>query len=335
MQTWESAAQTAFDASEPYTLECFGDYASGLNENVTIDGWTQPTPTNNLTIKAAAGEEHNGVLGAGFYLTQVGGASVCMAPYLDNMVIQDIGFLKTNNGVVALLTKFSAQDNLLVERCWGIETANNSTTQILRFRNLTNSVVRNCIALYGGNACFIVGENVTALSVENCTAVGQSTHSVPTVDGFTVSTQTTLKNCVAITTTGDDYNGTANAASTNNASEDITAPGANPVTGILTTDFVSYTDDITGDYTPASGGNLDGAGADLSGDFTDDITGATRSVPWEIGAYEIAAAALTFSLSPDSGPLPAGLSVNATTGNIEGTPTESGTFPNIIIRGSE
>ena len=42
-----------------------------------------------------------------------------------------------------------------------------------------------------------------------------------------------------------------------------------------------------------------------------------------------------YAVSPDSSPLPAGLSVNATTGNIEGTPTESGSFPNIIIRGSE
>jgi hypothetical protein len=42
-----------------------------------------------------------------------------------------------------------------------------------------------------------------------------------------------------------------------------------------------------------------------------------------------------YAISPDSSPLPAGLSVNATTGNVEGTPTESGTFTNIIIRGSD
>ena len=45
--------------------------------------------------------------------------------------------------------------------------------------------------------------------------------------------------------------------------------------------------------------------------------------------------ASSYALSPDSGPLPAGLSVNATTGDIEGTPTESGTFAGVIVRGSE
>jgi hypothetical protein len=43
--------------------------------------------------------------------------------------------------------------------------------------------------------------------------------------------------------------------------------------------------------------------------------------------------ATTYALSPDSDALPTGLTVNATTGNIEGTPTEVATR-NIIIRGS-
>ena len=43
----------------------------------------------------------------------------------------------------------------------------------------------------------------------------------------------------------------------------------------------------------------------------------------------------SYALSPDSDPLPAGLIVNPTTGNIEGTPTESGTFTDIKVRGSE
>jgi hypothetical protein len=47
--------------------------------------------------------------------------------------------------------------------------------------------------------------------------------------------------------------------------------------------------------------------------------------------------ATSYALSPDSDPLPAGLSVNATTGNIEGTPDagSAGSYTNIIVRGSE
>jgi hypothetical protein len=44
--------------------------------------------------------------------------------------------------------------------------------------------------------------------------------------------------------------------------------------------------------------------------------------------------ATSYALSLDSDALPVGLSVNAVTGNIEGTPTETGTFSNIIIKGS-
>jgi hypothetical protein len=42
---------------------------------------------------------------------------------------------------------------------------------------------------------------------------------------------------------------------------------------------------------------------------------------------------LTFTLQ--SGTLPAGMSINATTGDPEGTPTEAGSFPGIIIRGDD
>lgn len=44
--------------------------------------------------------------------------------------------------------------------------------------------------------------------------------------------------------------------------------------------------DTSNDYSLQSGSPAIGAGTDLSATFTDDITGATRSAPWDIGAYE-------------------------------------------------
>jgi hypothetical protein len=369
--TWEAAAQAAFDVTEPYTLECFGDFVGGLNETVTIDGWTQPTPTNNLTIKAAAGEEHNGVLGAGFYLFYDTGFDIVMNVYIDNVTIQDIGF-KLNS------TQFSSffglnSTNLLIERCWAWHTTTVSSARVgFDFLDTVNLVCRNCLALYPGFAGFRT-RGATNAVLENCTAIGSSLTN--SGEGYASdNNQTTLINCAAYNHFVNQWSGTYNAASDSNIGQ-FAPPGTNAVSGLGAADFVNFTEDgTTVDANPAPGGLLDGAnnpGADLSGTFTDDITGGTRTLPWERGAYDIIAGGVTFdgpdivaqtgtenqvftfdengegtvasrftgatgyAVSPDSSPLPAGLTVNATTGNIEGTPTESGTFSNIIIRGSE
>lgn len=53
-----------------------------------------------------------------------------------------------------------------------------------------------------------------------------------------------------------------------------------------------------------------GAGADLSASFADDITGATRSAPWDIGAYEFDGS------EPPPPPTPYATAVSATVGTL-------------------
>ncbi len=54
------------------------------------------------------------------------------------------------------------------------------------------------------------------------------------------------------------------------------------VTGTTTT----FNSAATGDFSLVAGGYAVGAGADMSGAFTTDILGNTRTVPWDIGAYK-------------------------------------------------
>ena len=106
-----------------------------------------------------------------------------------------------------------------------------------------------------------------------------------------------------------------------------------PLTGAVTS--ADFEDFAGGNYIPAVGGKLDGTGTDLSGDFTTDIANIDRTDPWTIGAYAIpSGVTVTYALSPDSGPLPAGVTIDPATGNLVGTPTEPGTFANVIVRGT-
>ena len=80
--------------------------------------------------------------------------------------------------------------------------------------------------------------------------------------------------------------GTLTFNSSNNASSDLTADdfgGADHLLSRVSSDeFVS----ITSDFRFKSGNTIDGAGYDLSGTFTDDAYGNTRSNPFSIGAYD-------------------------------------------------
>jgi hypothetical protein len=65
-------------------------------------------------------------------------------------------------------------------------------------------------------------------------------------------------------------------------------------------------------------------------DFTLTTNPTAPLLGWALAIGQGSGAPLTYALSPDSDALPTGLTVNATTGNIEGTPTEVATR-NIII----
>ena len=61
-----------------------------------------------------------------------------------------------------------------------------------------------------------------------------------------------------------------------------------------------FEDYANGDLRLKAGSALIGAGTDLSADFTTDITGATRTIPWDIGAFEYSAGGGGGSINTDT-----------------------------------
>jgi hypothetical protein len=340
LSSWEAAQQTDLvTPGDTAVVECYaGDYGEGatggLNNAVTIGGWTS-SDTNSITVRAAAGHECTGPVDSGFYLHNSVGS-------LATIYINDLGVFVERIGVKSRTDTPTAS---CITYGSGGGGGTGAVTGCTIEANITGTGVGNA-ALYGSFTatafinCLVYSATsgwtgmYTTGQVYGCTLIGTNFTGIGIQEHGT--TCDIRDNVIYGFTAGDlDFStGGYAAASSNVATGDSTGVSiTNGIGGVVEADFVDF---ANRDYTPATGNALDSdinPGVTLP-ELTVDITGATRNDPPEMGAYEIQAAALTFSLSPDSGPLPAGLSVNATTGNIEGTPTESGTFPNIIIRGS-
>jgi len=248
---------------------------------VTFNGYTC-SAAYNITVRAAPGHEHGGVQGAGYKLS----ASNPLTLWEEYAVVQDIEVESTETGVTYAIYVRYRNDQVL-ERCiFSTESTTNIGSETVYIFD-DNVIVRNCL-IFTGPAVGLKVDSGTGCSIENNTIVG--TGATTPYGGIAATTVGLLvKNTVYFgPTTFKDYyvDGGGNsfsASCTNNASTDTSAEGSSPQTGISSTDFVASG---SGDYTPASGGKLDGNGANLSADFTDDITGATRT-QWDIGAFGV------------------------------------------------
>ena len=178
MITWETAKQGTL--SEPEILECFkgttvndGWQADGsLQESVSVADWVT-TPTNNIIIRAAAGENHGGVPGVGFRL--VGDFTTALSCTVDNTVIEDISLESTAGDFNAGSPLIGNGNNCLYQRLIGIRSGGAINTSRSTFYTSagsggTRNTFRNCLAIggYGGFVSIIGTSNPI---YENCTAV--------------------------------------------------------------------------------------------------------------------------------------------------------------------
>jgi hypothetical protein len=314
MIAWEAAAQGFHLAGDQTILECYAGTSTNdawkadgtLDEKFVIDSWPNITATDNITIRAAAGEGHGGVYGTGFRLLSTGNGDVVNLnePYC---VFQDIS-LETTRTTRRAVYFNSSGDFSIVERCIFSSPHNYSSAQgVLGFSAVTGLTIRNSLILYTGADAtakyfHTLRNSMTGNVMDGCSFIPLDGSPAPTV--ISVSTigndsqnPWEFFNCVFYASTWRDLASgdiTYGATDTNAFAAGIdTTVGTNPVTGIVTTDFENYTND---EYTPASGQNLDGSvNAGLTRAYTDDITtfstGLVRVAPYEIGAYEIAGAA--------------------------------------------
>lgn len=257
-----SAHTSPVDDSQPWAfeLDAFTDTTSATIGNVPT------STTNNITFRAAAGAEHAGVKGAGY----VGSPITVNA---GNCVFLDLEFRAASNGQIVFDAR-NLNGPLTVKRCITSTDATTLGSGDGFWPANAEAYFENCLADGPFDIAF-VGSAFTDSTFRNCTARESSRGF------FRNSSNATVTNCVGFDTVSDDFS--SGFSGDYNASEDTSAPGANSITGLTTAAFTDY---ANGDYTPASGGALDGAGTDLSAFFTDDITGSTRT-QWDIGAYGI------------------------------------------------
>jgi hypothetical protein len=283
MSTWESTQQKDLVAAgDTEVLECYNDWPTGLSNNVNITGWTTGAG-NGITIRAASGQGHGGVVGAGFWMRATGGGATCVTVDQTYVTVQDCEFQTIDRQ--AFRVNRPAGDNCLAER---IITSSTGGTEA-SCRMLSNSsVLRNSLLINtstGGISleCDRAANN----SIDNCTSIAGNSLSNGTAITFQNSGSNftgNIRNCVFAGTAAQlAFSGTIDSNAFITGSNTW---GANQQTDISEADFVDY---AGADYNPATGGKLDGTGTDLSGTFTDDITGGTRT-QWDIGAYGIISA---------------------------------------------
>jgi hypothetical protein len=282
MSTWEAAAQGEFDGTQPITLTCFNDdfgggVDGGINDSVIIADWgVSPTAENNVTITCADGNWHEGDVTKGFAINEVNLVVYPQIPYVTverlRVTFTTINF--TNAGYRLLNAPNHTIRNSMVYHVNGDRgrafNVGGSTE--------TNITVENCY--FHGNVGFYQTDESSAGVVSNCTIVG-----IDTNDALELKNDNwVIRNCVAMSVLSIDYGSGASASNVSNASQDTTATGTGAVINVSPTDGVDFVAPSTNNWRIVTNGLLDGAGADLSGDFTDDITGQTRN-GWDIGAY--------------------------------------------------
>ena len=295
--------------ASPVTITISGTWSSPDTTSVNITGITT-SATNTVTITATGSARNNGTVQAGNYILGPASQTSCMTLSGDNtyLIIDGLIFRYTPGtfdigGTDAFVSEAIPQwifkNNIFYLNPGGnfaygnknvIEIGGATTGGTFKaYNNIFYNFANNSESSY---ECY--GLNLTQYQgtyyVYNNTSYGNDY-------GFNSSntpTNSLFKNNISYNNTTADYTGTFSTASTNNLSGDSTAPAYNTYYANATVTFVnagSNNFNLSASDTGATGN-----GANLSSDsylpFTTDITGATRTVPWDIGAFKATSTAV-------------------------------------------
>ena len=275
MVTWESSEQSNLVSNaDTHILEGYADWATGLTGDVSINGWTT-SATYGITIRAAAGQDHNGGTG-GFVIAPASYAGVALAlndPYIE---VNRIGIRAQQDDAEALKVN---QTGCVLN---GVHVFNGTYDWYNGIVFNTTCTAINCIVQgissaggYAYLAPYLGTSNYYNCLVEDVASGAQG--------AFYGNEGTPIyKNCVGRNTAPNVFTGGASSSSSNNASDDGSAPGSNSLINQTTTQLAFV--NSSSNFRINRWSSLHKAGADLSGTFTNDITGSTRT-QWDIGPY--------------------------------------------------
>lgn len=326
LSAWEAGEQTNLvTADEIRQAEC---YAMSDTTSVTFDGWTTDS-TRYIEVTVPSAERHDGKWNTSKYrleLTTVTGLD-CVE---SDVRIHGIQLSQTTSTVNARGITLRGTGEYQISNIIGKGSYSGAATGFFINNNTTGTLKCWNVVIYdilnGGATMAAFRNNSTGIiycynaTVHNC------------FRGYLRSNGTFLvKNCIAQDCTDDGYNGTFDAASTNNCSDIASdAPGSNSSTGEVT-----FVDEANDDFHLDSSDTVaKDLGADLSADanipFSTDIDGATRSGTWDIGADEITSAAtIEGDLDATLGPL-----TSSATGTVLITGTASNTLGALTLSGT-
>lgn len=275
-----AAAVAALPATldEPYVIECSG----AANDNTAVTVSRNASATNTLTIignYSGVWDDSNYTLGStasrsGEWLSitsrhiTVKGIQIRHHYAFSATVIGGIYAYGSTTGPVTI-------DGCHIRHT--ILTAGNVTSILMGSSNIDALVINNVLEVASANngAGYAIGSaGATSGRAANNVCIGFH-------NGIVTTGTVDVSNNICFTTS-DCFVG--NYSGNYNISGDATAPGANSLINQVSADI--FTDPANGDFTLKTGSSAIGAGADLSAYFTTDITGATRTAPWDIGAFK-------------------------------------------------
>lgn len=273
--TWASADTTQFSIGSGYTTNSTNTISISTTGSAVPPGvWTDASPYYRLKLTNSFGEIFN-----------IGVA---------NVTVTGIQIKNTSSSTDDPFTPkaFRVGDltNVNLNRCIGI--APQLGLDMSCFGGTYQ--MRNCIFISTWAGTVRVGTSISignggTINVLNC-VLGQYNNG-PGLNG-NVNMTCNVKNCYAFSGSGAGF-GSTHLTITTCASYDGSQSTTSAAYATGSGAFFTNVTQGSEDYHISSSSALKAAGTDLSGTFTDDIVGATRSAPYDIGVFIVTAGGFT------------------------------------------
>ncbi|MFN3075351.1 MAG: hypothetical protein ABT940_00440 [Alphaproteobacteria bacterium] len=285
-----SAAEAAQEAVRPNLVSnderlIFNMYAFDDTTAATIAGTWTTDSTRYILITSPSSERHSGTYSTS-KARMTNTAANCLTLTVNYTVVEWMQFSVSTANITCVTVN---NDGCIVRNC--IMRATDTNPQIL-LSMLNNCTIRNVLAYESGRHGFFF--NGGTITCQNCTAANCVRNGFWNLG----ATAVTITNCLGHSNgngstlwdfVDDGASMTPTYCSASDASTELSSG-----TGNRQSQTFTFVDEANDNYALAStdAGARD-LGTSLSGSFTDDCAGNTRSGTWDIGAFEYISAGRT------------------------------------------